>query len=293
MREAMRWRPGLAVRVMVAIQGVACDRAPTLANSAAPGTAEVIPPIQSAAVLTAADPSGKLEATGAATAPVGSVTLDTFDLERHAELLKTLPIPARECVPLGPDVQAYGATPEDCVYDVALENLYDSTRCAADDDYCPAGVGAYLGRLVRLREVNFTVTEDEPPERCHSRRCEDAPSSWCCWKMSSRSGSYPCSGAWWGQVGVASAEKESSKRQVLPLVSAGGYNEVTCGRGWVNGTKFVPDMAQRPPRCQPICPAWVWKKHTVVVRPTGIGLKLVVPPKGIDPKYLLSEDPLP
>ncbi len=292
MLEATRWRSCLAAVVVIVANLAACERTPAFTRSAASGTVEGIAPVESMGGSTAVDNSAKPVPAVAATTRVGDVVLDRFDLELYADLLTKLPEPTTDCVPLG-HVEAYGATPEDCVYDVALEKLYDPSRCAANDDYCPAGVRGYLGRLVRLSDVDFAVTEDEPPQRCHTKRCEDAPSSWCCWKNSSRSGRYPCSGAWWGHVGVALPATGRAERRILPIVSVGGYEHITCGRRWINDKKFVPDGEQRPPRCQPICQPWVWKKHTVVLRPTGLGLKLVVPPKGVDTKYLLSEDPLP
>lgn len=293
MREARRRRAILAAAVVIPANVACCEREPMSPRSSASGTAGAIPPVESRSVSTEVASSAKPQSTVADSVGVEGLVLDKFDLQRYADLLAKLPVPTAECVPLGRVQAAYEAKPEECVYEVALAKLYDPSQCASDEDYCAAGVGAYFGRLVRLLDVEFTVTEDEPPKWCHSKRCEDAPSSWCCWKNSSSSSRYPCSGTWWGHVGVALPGNGRPVRHVLPIMSVGGYEYVECGRGWTYGKKFVPDAEQRPPRCQPVCAPWVWKKHTVVLRPTGLGLKLVVPPKGVDPKYLLSDDPLP
>ena len=226
---------------------------------------------------------------------IGPVVLDQVDRDSEADLIRNLPLPKKPCLPLDNlhGRKLYGATIQDCAYDLTPAELYDPSRCDGDfagrtrepqSFYCPEGVGPYFGRLVRLRDVSLTISE-EAPRTCTAVACPKARAytSPCCWQ----SGPYPCRGAWWGRVGVQLHE------HVVPLVSVAGYADVECGRAWLDHVKHVPDRPPRPPRCQPICQPWVWKPQTLVVRPSGLGLKLVLPPPGIDKKYLLPEDPLP
>jgi hypothetical protein len=201
------------------------------------------------------------------------MVLADWEREDYSAWIRGLPAPDKPCVPIGDTGgrKLYGASAEDCVRDLTPAELYDGRRCPPDElkdhtipsRYCVQGSGSYLGRLVRLRDVALTVSEDLDDTR-------DQP--------------YACSGQWSGVVGIALGKR------IVPLASVTGELELTCERGWNETRSFVPDRGTgRPAHCQPSCEPWVWKKQTLIVRPTAAGLLLVLPPTGIDPKYLRAQ----
>lgn len=220
--------------------------------------------------------------------------LDEWELKQYATWIKQLPEPEKACVPIGDTGgrKLYGATAEDCVHELTPEELFDPRRCPPDElkdrtipsRYCVEALGTYFGRLVRLRDVTLTVSEDigATCTAVHTPPCT-ATSGPCCMEIGRP---YPCFGQWWGVVGLALGAR------VVPLASVNGELEITCGRGWNKKRTFVPDRGtSRDPHCQPICEPWVWKKQTLIVRPTAAGLLLVLPPPGINRKYLLPPSP--
>lgn len=214
--------------------------------------------------------------------------------------------PEEPCVRIGasPDMKLHGITPDDCVYDITMDDLFRRLRCPerpawwrapevavdtpptpwaewADNKRdrtltytppCPALFGPYLNRLVRLNELILTTAEYQ-----FSISCRGVPLSEC-------DPGTECPGLKPGWLGIR------EWGMTIPLLSPTGRTMRPCKTWRFVENDDLPPWAPRrqvrpasswdgvSPHCIPNCPDWLWKKHTLILRPTPKGVYIVGAP---------------